>query len=257
MNIAEGVLLATVAALLVSMPVFFIAMRTRPMDANVASRSQTILLSRGIRDWLVWVITPLEAMLVRSRVSPTALNVFGALMGLSAGASFALDAPFAAGVAVLIGGLADVLDGRVARASNLQSEYGAFLDSTLDRFSESFTFVGLILYFGSNAPALAASGLALSGSLLVSYTRARGEALGVSNSSGVMQRAERLVVLATGAICEPAIARTFGLRSGSFLAAVVAAIAIGSLATALYRTWAIAAELRRTAASTTLHRSNS
>lgn len=257
MNIAEGCFLAAITALVVSMPVFVIVTRTRPMDANVASRAQTVLLARWIRDWLVWVIAPLEHLLVRACVSPTHLNIFGAVMGLAAGISFARSAPFAAGIFVLIGGLADVLDGRVARARRLESAYGAFLDSTLDRFSESFTFIGLILYFASNILALAASGLALSAALLVSYTRARGEALGVTNTSGVMQRAERLVVLAVGAIGEPIIARTFDLRSGSFLAVVVVALALASLATAMYRTAAIATELRRNASPSTIRRSNS
>lgn len=256
MNTAELFFLAAVTALVVSMPVFSLLTRTRPMDANVAARSQTILLSRWIRDWLVWVIAPLENVLVRRRVSPTFLNVLGAAMGLSAGVLFSRNSPFAAGILVLIGGLADVLDGRVARARNIQSEYGAFLDSTLDRFSESFTFIGLILYFVPNTLALAAVGLALSSSLLVSYTRARGEALGVNNASGVMQRAERLVLLAIGAICEPLISRTFGLQSGSFLAVVVGVIAVGSFATAIYRTAAIAAELRRKASPSTIRSPN-
>ena len=96
-----------------------------------------------------------------------------------------------------------VLDGRLARARGLASQRGAFLDSTLDRFAEVGVFVGLAVLYMESVPELAVVVAALGGSLLVSYTRARGESLGVTARVGVMQRAERLLLVGLGAVLDP------------------------------------------------------
>jgi CDP-diacylglycerol--glycerol-3-phosphate 3-phosphatidyltransferase len=100
----------------------------------------------------------------------------------------------------------------------------------------------------------AATALAIAGSLLVSYTRARGEALGVSCAGGLAQRAERLVVLALAALLDPAGTAWLGWRSGTLLAGAVVVIALGSLATAIYRTAMIARTLKRRPAGITPER---
>ena len=244
MSRIDLIALALVAGLLLTMPVFAIVARGRAMDADVVRRSRTILLGRWVRDWLMWVIGPIERAMVRARVSPDALNFLGVLMGLAAGAAFAAGLMGAAGWLILLGGVADIFDGRIARARGIASSYGAFIDSTLDRFAETFTFLGLIVYFArSPLIALAVAG-ALGGSMLVSYTRARGEALGVSNTAGVMQRAERLVLLALGAIFEPVVASRAGWQPGTLLAGVITLIAVGSFGTGIYRTAAIARALK-------------
>ena len=90
-----------------------------------------------------------------------------------------------------------------------------------------------------------ATALALGASLLVSYTRARGESVGVSQKGGLMQRAERLVLLALGALLDGAVTSRFGWRPGTLLAAVTAFIGVAAMGTALYRTATIAGALRR------------
>ncbi len=194
--------LAVAIALLLTMPVFAVVSRGRPTDAEVAKRPKTVLLGYWVRDWVMWVIGPLERSFVRARVSPDVFNYAGVAFGLAAGIAFAMGALALAGWLVLLGGTADIFDGRIARARGLASPYGAFLDSTLDRFAETFTFAGLALFFGDRLWAALAVVLALGGSLLVSYTRARGEALGVSCRGGVMQRAERLELLALAALLD-------------------------------------------------------
>lgn len=236
--------LLLVALLLLSMPVFAVVSRGRPMDAEVARRSRTVLLGRWVRDWLMWVIGPIERPLIRAGVSPDLFNWLGVAFGAAAGVAFALGHLSAGGWLVLLGGAADIFDGRIARARGVDAPYGAFLDSTLDRFAETFAFCGLALFFAGDRRALLAVVLAMGGSLLVSYARARGEALGVHGAGGVMQRAERLVTLALAALLDAAVTSRAGWRPGTLLAGAAALIALGSLGTALYRTVWITGQLK-------------
>lgn len=219
-------------ALLVTLPIYAVRGRTR--DPNVASRPVS-LLGNWLRDWMVWVLSPLERVLVRGGLSPDALNYLGAALGVAAGAAFmARMLPLAAWL-IAVGGICDILDGRVARARQIASTYGEFIDSTLDRFGETFTFAGVAWYLSGTAWTTAVVVLAIGGSLLVSYTRARGEALGVAPTGGLAQRAERLVLLAFGALLDPTATRLTNWRPGTVLAAAVVAIAVSTIGTALYR----------------------
>jgi archaetidylinositol phosphate synthase len=124
---------------------------------------------------------------------PTAWTIIGMFFAFLAFIYYAGGHPVVAGVLVMFSGFFDVLDGAVARATGKTSPRGAFLDSTLDRVSEVIIFLG-ILVGGYVSPFFVL--LALSFSLLVSYTRAKGDALGVSLAGiGVGERSERLVVL--------------------------------------------------------------
>lgn len=237
--------LAAIVLLVLTMPVFAVWSRGRPRDPDVARRPATVLLGYWIRDWLMWLIAPLERGFVRIGVSPDVFNYLGAALGLAAGIAFALGRLSLGGWLVLLGGAADIFDGRIARARGLSSSYGAFLDSTLDRFAEVFTYVGIAWYLAASPWAVLATVLAISGSLLVSYARARGEALGVTCHGGVMQRAERLVLLALAALLDPAITSSRGWPPGMLLGGTVAMIGVGSFGTAVYRTMSIARALRR------------
>ncbi|MBI5709954.1 MAG: CDP-alcohol phosphatidyltransferase family protein [Candidatus Eisenbacteria bacterium] len=245
MSRAELASLLVVAVALLTMPVFALVARGRPVDVEVARRPRTVLLGTWVRDWLMWLIGPLVRASVAARVPPVAFNVLGALLGMAAGAAYAAGALALGGWLVLLGGAADIFDGRVARARGLVSRAGAFLDSTLDRFAETFTFAGLALYHRDAPWRVLATALALGGSLLVSYTRARGEGLGIECRGGVMQRAERLVLLAVASVLDHTVSALAGWPDGSLLVAAVALIAAGSLGTALWRTAAIVRALER------------
>lgn len=239
MTTIDAVALTLVAVALTTMPFFALLRRERPMDADVARRSASMVLGYFVRDWVMWVIGPLERALVRARVSPDVFNYLGVFFGAAAGLAFAAGELAAAGWMVLLGGLADIFDGRVARARGLTSRFGAFMDSTLDRFAEVFAFVGVAWFLSGSRGGVAVTVLAVSASLLVSYTRARGEALGVSGTGGVMQRAERLVVLALAGLFDSAAAGRWHWAPGTLLTAAVTLIAAGALGTAIYRTWLI------------------
>lgn len=245
MDAARIIAWMPLVALVATMPVFAVRARGRPLDADVARRHASLLLGYWLRDWMMWIISPLERVLVRRRVSPDILNYLGAALGLLAGAALIARALPLAAWLIALGGISDILDGRIARARGIASEYGDFLESTLDRFSEAFTFVGVAWYLSGSAWMAAATVLAIAGSLLVSYTRAKGEALGVACTGGLAQRPERLVLLAIATLLESTVPRPFGWAPGTLLAGAVVAIAVGSVATAIYRTVVIARTLAR------------
>lgn len=245
MTLADRIALSIVAFAVVTMPVYAVTTRGRPMDPEVARRPATALLGRWVRDWLMWLITPLERAFIRAGVSPDVFNYLGALLGLLAGVAYAAGALSTAGWLVLLGGLTDVFDGRIARARGIATARGAFLDSTLDRFAETFAYMGVALYFVDSYWGTLATITALGGSLLVSYARARGEALGVSCKEGLMQRAERLVLLALASILDAPVSQWLGWPHGALLGGIAAVIGLGSLGTAIYRTVTITQELGR------------
>jgi CDP-diacylglycerol--glycerol-3-phosphate 3-phosphatidyltransferase len=236
LDLAAALLLAGLVA---SMPVFALRRRGRPSDPDVARRAASPLLGRWVREWAVWVLGPLERLLVKSGTSPTLLNFVGAGAGLAAGVAFGCGRPALAAWLLAAGGISDILDGRVARARGVVSRRGAFLDSTLDRFGETGTFVGLAWLLAGSPWRTAAVALALGGSLLVSYARARGEALGAPFGGGLLQRPERLLLLIVGGLLEPAASSRLGWAPGTVLTGVVAAVACGTAATAVHRTVAV------------------
>jgi CDP-diacylglycerol--glycerol-3-phosphate 3-phosphatidyltransferase len=136
------------------------------------------------------------------------------------------------------------MDGRMARARNLSSPYGMFIDSTLDRFVEVFAFLGFVVYLRPFTYGPLAAAAAITGSLLVSYTRARGESVGVLCKEGLMQRAERLVLTFLACVLDRPIASALGWPPGTVLLWTLALIAAGTFFTAAHRTLWIASRLR-------------
>ncbi len=167
------------------------------------------------------LLDPLVRLLTTMRVRPDTLTVLGWLFSVGAAVLFATGQIKVAGAVMIVGGLFDALDGAVARQSNLMSSFGAFLDSTLDRFSESAIFVGIIFFYASSARPYEAllAGLAMTFSLLTSYARARAEALGIRCEVGLLERAGRVFILsvlslfglltvAVGLVCAGALVTT-------------------------------------------------
>jgi CDP-diacylglycerol--glycerol-3-phosphate 3-phosphatidyltransferase len=133
------------------------------------------------KDALLLILHPLVRWLSIMRIRPDTLTVIGWTLALFSAVLFGLGYARIAGAVMLLGGLFDALDGAVARESNRMSSFGAFLDSTLDRLSESAVFVGLIFFYASTAHPYGAllAGIAMTFSLLTSYARARAEGLNI------------------------------------------------------------------------------
>jgi len=237
-----AVLAGLLAVALASMPVYAAVARGR-VDPNEISDRGSFVLGGFLRNWFYWFVWPVERVALGIGLSPTAFNVGGVLCGIVAGVFFATGHTNPGGWFVLLGGIADVLDGRIARARGMASETGAFLDSTLDRMAEVGAFVGLALMYRAAPVELAVVVVAMGGSLLVSYARARGESLGVVCKVGVMQRAERLLIVGFGGIFDPAVTAWLGWRPGVLLFALLVIVAVGTVGTAIYRTVWIAKRL--------------
>ena len=159
------------------------------------------MIPGSIRDGFLGIIRPMFSGLVRRRVHPNTITTLGFAVTISAGILYFYGHVRYAGWLVLIGGLFDILDGYVARETGLASVFGSFYDSTLDRISEIVVFLGIFSLYGGGHPdfphpwMVYVVALALAGSLMISYTRARAEALGLDCKVGLMQRPERVVLI--------------------------------------------------------------
>jgi CDP-diacylglycerol---glycerol-3-phosphate 3-phosphatidyltransferase len=149
------------------------------------------------KEALLVALRPVVRWLSVMRVRPDTLTVIGWTLALGAAVLFGLGYARVAGLVMLLGGLFDALDGAVARESNRMSSFGAFLDSTLDRLSEAAVFVGLIFFYAAaNRPyETLLAGVAMTFSLLTSYTRARAEGLNINCEVGLLERAGRVLIL--------------------------------------------------------------
>jgi CDP-diacylglycerol--glycerol-3-phosphate 3-phosphatidyltransferase len=155
----------------------------------------------SLRSGVYRIIDPLTDWLTRNHVHPNLLTTLGFLVTMSSAFAFDQHHVRTAGLLILMGGFFDILDGRVARLSKLGSKFGAFYDSTLDRISEIAVFLGILSLYNDYRLELGDVGmiylimLAMAGSLMISYTRARAESLGLDCRVGLMPRAERVVLI--------------------------------------------------------------
>ena len=158
-----------------------------------------------------WVRRHAEALmsaLGRSPVTPNQITVVGLALTFMAAGLAAFGHLRWAGVVLIFAGTCDILDGALARTTKASYPYGAFLDSTLDRYSEGAVYLGLTAYFVTIDPPLQewlvlSTLTALAGSFLVSYVRARAQSLGFACKSGLFQRPERVVATVIGLLAGP------------------------------------------------------
>lgn len=209
-----------------------------PRDADAEQKKSQFAGGAGnfFVHWFMWVIGPVERFFLGIGATPDAFNFAGLAFGVMAGACIAVGSLEAGGWAIALGGVCDILDGRIARARRLDSTYGKFIDSTLDRFVEVFALLGFVHFLAPHRGGSLVAAAALSGSLLVSYARARGESLNVLCKEGLMQRAERLVLTCLVCLSDRALCEQFGWAAGTPSYWVLAAIAVGTFWTAAHRT---------------------
>jgi CDP-diacylglycerol--glycerol-3-phosphate 3-phosphatidyltransferase len=159
------------------------------------------LLNKHLVKGFLTVVEPIAKLLINFRVHPHIITFSGLLISLLAFNFFRLGYFFYAGLMVILAGMCDVLDGRLARDTHQITKFGALMDSTIDRYSEVLMFLGLAIFFHDKQTYIVyLIILALTGSFMVSYTRARAEGLGIECKVGLMQRPERMTYLAIGSI---------------------------------------------------------
>ena len=175
------------------------------------------------------VADPVARALLGARLRPNQLTVLGLFCSILATAAFVLDRPRSGGLLLALAGTLDILDGALARVSGRASPFGAFLDSVLDRYSDLLVLVGLVVLFMARNRVWDVIGalVALVGTVMVSYTRARAESVGVECRVGFMERGERMLTLIAGALLD-------------LLGPAVWVVAVGANVTAVHRivhTW--------------------
>lgn len=158
------------------------------------------------------LINPVVQLFIKVGITPNMITFFGFVLNLVAAVILIVGAEYGdrsnhnfvtiAGLIILFAGLMDMLDGRLARIGNMANKYGALYDSVVDRFSEMYMFLGICYYLVSHDYFLSSifAFIAMIGSIMVSYTRARAEGLGVDCSVGIMQRPERILIVGISAI---------------------------------------------------------
>ena len=179
--------------------------------------------------------------LIESRLTPNAISMLGLVLNLVAAGLVTQRLFFLAGVAFIVGSVMDTLDGRYSRMSGKGTLFGAFLDSTVDRIEEGIVLAAVAGYFAATGQDFAAAMcvVAVLGSLMVSYTRARAEALGVECKVGLATRPVRVVILSIGLV----FAKGAGIGDFELLAPSIYVIAALTTFTAIQRVWHVRNQL--------------
>lgn len=195
-------------------------------------------LSSSTREWWFWTTDPLVRLFVKLKLGPNALTAIGFTFSILAGLLFSQGWFGYAGWTMMVGASFDMFDGRVARITGKTTRSGAFFDAVMDRFGEGICLLGLAWYFRENFM-LAVVIIALIGSLLVSYTKARAEGMDIECNVGTMQRPERIVYLGVASIFDPIvgvlISRWWTLPPPILVMIALSMIALMTTGTAIYR----------------------
>ena len=206
------------------------------------------MLGASIGRGAMRIINSMVRGLASAGVSPNILTTVGVSINVLCGVLFGMGEFFWAGIVLIVANLFDMLDGNVARLTGNVTKFGGFLDSSLDRLSDMVAFLGIMMFYAGNSPEhsllnVFLGGVGLIGSVMVSYTTARSEALGVKANVGFLQRPERIVLLVIGALS------TWDWNSEFFLfnrmPQVLWVLAVGSIWTLIHRMFFIWQEFRK------------
>jgi CDP-diacylglycerol--glycerol-3-phosphate 3-phosphatidyltransferase len=163
------------------------------------------LVTQLLQDWARKIARSAAQIFVRTPITPNMLTVFGFLLNAVVATILATGHLITGGLVLIVAALFDMLDGALARITNRITQFGGFLDSVVDRYSEAAVLLGLLLFYywrpgGSSITEVILIYVILVGSVMISYARARAEALNIHNEVGLMARPERIVILAVGLI---------------------------------------------------------
>jgi CDP-diacylglycerol--glycerol-3-phosphate 3-phosphatidyltransferase len=188
------------------------------------------------------ISTLMRDRLIESRLTPNTISLTGFVLNVAAAVLVVERLFFLAGIAFIIGSIMDTLDGRYSRMSGKGTPFGAFLDSTLDRLEEGIVLTAVAAYFASRHMQIAVAAVVVGVlfSLMVSYTRARAEALGVACKVGLATRPVRVVIIAVGLV----FAKGAGLGHFELLAPAVYVLAVVTVLTTVQRILYVRTQLR-------------
>jgi len=177
-------------------------------------------------------------------VTPNIVSLISLVLSLISALLYGTGYFFTGGLLLLLSGFTDTLDGTIARITGLSSRFGALLDSTLDRYAEFFVFAGLLIHFRNDWTCYAVI-MALMGSIMVSYVKARAESLGSTRVIGLMQRPERLVMLALGSLLNTPLGMYLPAHPDCIMKTTLVILAVLTNITAIHRLMAERRDLSR------------
>ena len=169
------------------------------------AKKEFTVLPHSIQKWFINLIDPAIEFIVRFNVHPNHFTILGLFISIIGALFYAKHDIRLGGLFILLGGICDIIDGKVARKTGLSSKFGALFDSSLDRWAELFMFLGVAIFFVQSNHTITSIMvvLALGGSMMVSYVRARAEGLGFEGKVGIMQRPERIVYIGASSLIHP------------------------------------------------------
>lgn len=206
------------------------------------------MIGASIGRGAMWIINGMVRGIASLGIHPNILTTIGVMINVACGVLFGIGEFFWAGIVLLVANLFDMLDGNVARLTGNVTRFGGFLDSSLDRISDMVCFLGIMAFYAGNRPQHSILNVILGGvgmifSVMVSYTTARSEAIGIKSNVGFLQRPERIVLFIIGGLS------TWNWDSTNFFAnrmpQVLWVLAIGSIWTFVQRMYFTWAEIRR------------
>lgn len=219
--------------------IFLTKRKQLPSAPDLKGRHQSKMLGKTLHEYWYWLINPVGKFFVKIRFSPNILTFIGFMLSCASAYLFALGSFGYAGWLMILGATFDMFDGHVARLTNQQTRSGAYFDSVMDRFGEGVVFMGLAFYYHSHWMLIVIT-VAMIGSMMVSYTRARGEGVGVVCKKGPMQRPERIAYLGIGSVLHPVadvfLHKWYVAPPAVLVITAVCVIAILTVYTAIYRT---------------------
>jgi CDP-diacylglycerol--glycerol-3-phosphate 3-phosphatidyltransferase len=188
------------------------------------------------------IISAMVRAVARSRINPNALTFIGLLINIGCGVLYGYGMFFRAGLLMILANIFDMLDGQVARLRGRVTRFGAFFDSVIDRYSDIIVYVGIMVFYARNTAAhstllVALTGLALVGSVMVSYSRARAESLDIACKVGFLERPERVVLLIIASLTEAGPASSPFLHKMPQVLWVLAALSHWTVVHRIYHTW--------------------
>ncbi|HQQ51062.1 MAG: CDP-alcohol phosphatidyltransferase family protein [Spirochaetes bacterium] len=191
------------AITLLSCIIFIFIYPSRKKDPEIVNRMHETFLGLFFREYWYWLNKPFINFFIFFKIKPNVITALSLISAFVSAYYFYIGNFGLAGWILIISATLDIIDGRVARSTNTVTKSGAYWDSCADRYSEGVVLLGIALYYQNNFIACLATIATLIGSELVSYTKARGEAIGVTTTRGVMQRAERLFTLCIVSVLHP------------------------------------------------------
>lgn len=184
---------------------FAIFKRKQYVIQEIEDRHVSIVVTKFLRYYWFWIFDPVFKIFLRAKFSPNKMTIISLVFTVIAAIVYASGFIVFGSLLLIVGATCDIIDGKLARALNVVSKRGDFLDSCLDRYSDILIFMAIMFLFRDDALSFFIVGLVLMSSAGVSYSKAKAESLGIKNDVGMMQRPERILVVSFFGIISPLI----------------------------------------------------